>query len=496
MATLRRSPFKADKVENDPNAFGLRVKEIIACAESLFNDRSILISGPRGIGKSSLGNQLQKMLGGDQTLLKRCGIKAIFPKTLCVFYACDQKNTLDRLALDILFNIEQRYLNLPDLQALDLKPSFELNLGLIKASLEMSTKIEERSPATIANQLVAGLSNTFTLLNKLQDYQCINIMIDELDQISSDVNFGHFMKIVHETLVSLDLNQITFILAGQQGVYTRLINEDPSFERIVRHVPLTILDGDASEHVLSYATSRAKPPFRYDSKARDLILSLSSGYPYNLHLIGDAAFSAMEDDEKMSRADVLNGVEIVLTSDKREKYLDRLREISNDERKVILTMSEFPTNTVPAEVPMSWLASKLSSYFNDNEILENTMNTLSEKGLLVTLKNRLNYRFGDELLRVFVSLSRIEQQELLLKKSEKTKKRKTELEDEDALLKALLAGEDGLWKYLSEADQKQSVQRVRKYLETSTYNADWDTDDMFSFEDEVELEVKEEEEEE
>jgi MoxR-like ATPase len=66
---LRKSPFKVDKSEKDPNAFGLRTTEIEVCASTLYNNRNILISGPRGIGKSSLGEQLLVALGGEHTLL-------------------------------------------------------------------------------------------------------------------------------------------------------------------------------------------------------------------------------------------------------------------------------------------------------------------------------------------------------------------------------------------------------------------------------------------
>src|SRR5689334_15894417 len=106
MAILRKTPFKVNKIESDPDAFGLRPKEIISCSESLYNNRSILTSGPRGIGKSSLGNQMQKVLEGDRTLLERCGITSVFPNTLCLFYACDQGNSLQQLVLDIMYNLE------------------------------------------------------------------------------------------------------------------------------------------------------------------------------------------------------------------------------------------------------------------------------------------------------------------------------------------------------------------------------------------------------
>ena len=69
MEVFRKNPFKPNVIENNPTAFGLRTKEIIFSITSLLNDNSIFITGARGIGKSSLGLQLQKVLSGDNLSL-------------------------------------------------------------------------------------------------------------------------------------------------------------------------------------------------------------------------------------------------------------------------------------------------------------------------------------------------------------------------------------------------------------------------------------------
>src|SRR5258708_11544544 len=50
MTTLRQSPFKVSRIEDNPRAFGLRRDAVRACAEALYNRQSILISGERRIG--------------------------------------------------------------------------------------------------------------------------------------------------------------------------------------------------------------------------------------------------------------------------------------------------------------------------------------------------------------------------------------------------------------------------------------------------------------
>lgn len=478
MGKLRRSPFKVNMVEKDPNALGLRAKEIIVSAEALYNDRSILISGPRGIGKSSLGIQLQTTLEGDNTLLRRCGIETVFPKTLCIFYACDQGDTLNQLALDILYNVEQKCLLLRQIQPVDLRPAFEINLGVVKAKLEAKTGFVKRSPATIANQLVAGLSTALMTLQRFKVCSGINIMLDELDQLSPEINFGHFMKIIHETLVSAGLERVTFILAGQQGIYSRLVEEDPSSERIVRHIPLSTLDGDASAYVLEYAASQPTPSFEYGGRAKSLILSLSSGYPYVLHLLGDAAFLLMKYERRMTQEDVLNGIESVLKSDKREKYIGRLKELSDDERIVIITLSEYTPGRIPAEIPIAWLAQKLNAHFATEDAFDAVLDSLAQKGHLTILKERTYCRFTEELFRVFVSLTRIEQHELMIRKAREATRRGLKQKKDEDLLSMIRSGQIDLREDLDGEQRQRMLRRVRQIIDRSEYDTDWEAHDL------------------
>src|SRR3954464_6811844 len=107
MESIRKSPFKVARIESDPRAFGRRIDDVRDSATALYNRRNVLISGPRGIGKSSLGSQLQTVYDGDPTLLQRCAIDTRLPRYVCAFYACDKTTTLSELCGAILYSIER-----------------------------------------------------------------------------------------------------------------------------------------------------------------------------------------------------------------------------------------------------------------------------------------------------------------------------------------------------------------------------------------------------
>jgi hypothetical protein len=488
MGKLRRSPFKNNTVENDPKAFGLRVKETLDCFDALYNDRSILISGPRGIGKSSQGYQLQRVLQGDNTLLERCHVDEVFPKTLCLFYACDKEITLNQMALEILFDIQQECQKLATKRLAQLMPSLEVNLGVFKAKWEKQSKEEKLAPATVANQLAIGFEKALQTLGQFHVCDSINVMIDELDHLSPNINFGHFMKIVHETIASSDL-KVTFILAGQQGVYSRLTIEDASFERIVRHIPLSVLDPEESGYVLWSASERAHPKFKYEDSARALLLSIAVGYPYVLHLIGDAAYMVMDDVKIMTKGDVLTGLYSILKSDKREKYLGRLKGLSDLERKLIIALSAYTAQALPAQIPMDWISKRLGHYFKTLDQLDEVLDALVQKGYLVIPKNREYARFGEELFRVFVSLARIEQQnrhKAEVEELDEARSRGEMMEEIQeyvqrkiwALITDLEEKEGWEWDSLDDEDRSRALRKISKMIEDPIYTEELARDDL------------------
>ncbi|QXP69994.1 hypothetical protein H0I29_15460 [Polaribacter sp. R2A056_3_33] len=408
MLELKKNPFKPNVIENNPTAFGLRTKEIVFSITSLLNDNSIFITGSRGIGKSSLGLQLQKVMSGNETLLKRCNIKNTENDVLCIYYACAEDTTIEDLCLDILYELEQEILLLPKIKLAKIKPSLELNFGIIKAKFETEIESNRRSPSSIANRFVNGLRAIYTDALKLNVFTAINIMIDEVDQLPTSINFGHFIKIIHETLNNRGCNKLTFLFAGQLGSYTRFNKEDPSFERIVKCITLDRLSWEASNYILDYASATSTPKFEIKEDARKLILSLSSGYPYIVHLIGDSCFNEMSDDNIITKTIVLSALEVILLTDKREKFTEKLRELNDMERELIFFMASQSVNMLPAEIPYNSIYDKDNDNSDIKKQLDLLLNSLITKGYLYSINDKALYIFSEELFRIFVSYIKIE----------------------------------------------------------------------------------------
>lgn len=469
---LRRSPFKVARIESDPTAFGRRVTEVRACASALFNRRHILISGPRGIGKSSLGSQLQTAYGGNNTLLRRCAIDTPLPRYLCAFYACDSTTTLGELCSEILFSLEREFLALRSVRTDKAKVTVELNLGFLKTKLE--SDIVTRRPATLATDLVVGLAEVLRSA-RLVGMDGINVMLDEVDLLPATVNFGHFLKVVHETLGREELTDVTFILAGQMGIYGRLLDEDASVERHMRHVPLSVLEPDESRYVLEYAADHGDPPFAVSTSAAEMILSLAAGYPYDIHLIGDAAFAAMVDPDRMGAQEVLRGLGELFQSDKREKYLERLRALSEAERLVLVSLARYSDKRIPMRIPLKWLEGNLLGQIPGGGELHQTLTDLAERGYLVINADLRYCQFSEELLRIFISLLLIDQRESRARRDDREAKRQEARVESQKLENQLRFVRD----LQSQGVDKKKIEFALEVLEQAEYTADWDDDSSF-----------------
>ena len=55
-----------------------------------------------------------------------------------------------------------------------------------------------------------------------------------------------------------------------------------------------------------------------------------------------------------------------------------------------------------------------------------------------------------------------------------------EKSEDEALLNALISTDIDTWKQLSDIEREQNIHKIRKLLEQSDYNTDWDSEDLLS----------------
>jgi len=481
MAYLSESPFKIDQIEDNAKAFGLRIQELEICINHIFNRQNILLYGSRGIGKSSFGFQLQKILTGDTTLLERCKIESKFPEHICVRTSCREVTQLSQLVYNLLFDLKEKIECNEQFVKNGKKISFGIDLKILKASYESSSSVKSYSPANMVTEFSSELKNVLKYIKENSTYKRINILIDEVDEISKDINFAHFFRAVDEELQWARMNDIFFIFIAQTGIYSRLLSEDKSFCERVSSVELPIMYSGDLEYILDYASKNAKKPFSIDQDAKNLIISLSSGYPNVPHLLGNSAFFLMENEKYMTYTDVIHGIEYTIRSNKKNVYLSLLDTLNENEKKVIINMTNFEGKAkIPLEISLDWITEKYINWFIEDNLIDigKILSELEEKGFIRLYKNRQYCIFSQELFRIFLTLARLEmEKDFLLDRKKDIDPQIQNLASTEALTNMQL-GEFDKKLDLSNDEKKETIKEISNTIKKSETTFKWEKDDF------------------
>ena len=362
MGIFLKSPFKSNRLETNPYTYGLREDVIRESVVELLNDRSILLTGSRGIGKSSLGFQLQNILQGDTTLLNRCGMSATIPDYVTLDYTCTHSDTLKSIISDIVEQLNDQ---------IDVfKKKYKTRK--LEASLSLFNIFNIKAEMDSVDKEPALLKGFVDVIEELSDVFCephINILIDELDQLPADENIAHFIKCATEALNRRGITTLSFILAGQTSVVEVLLKQQQAFMRLVKHIDLKPLSDDDSLFVLTSALEEGDVPTEIEDRASNFLLQLSCGYPYSIHILGHEAFNDMCNQlDKMPRSclitqkNVINAVKAVLISCN-ERFEETIKSVTPDERYLLSILSTRATK----KIPLTFTASTIS------EILDKTL---------------------------------------------------------------------------------------------------------------------------
>ncbi len=260
--------FTSDVIKDSKRFVG-RDKLVEDCISALNATQGLIaVYGKRGVGKSSLLRQIQKMATGDYGLAQRAGVYHAVPakprRYYTVYYQCDGliKNVNDlllRLCNDT--DEEDGLLRLvPDQgkELVEFSRTDEANIGqdlkLLKWGVK-GTELEKygfRVPndivQTFRNFVTAIVDQNNTMWSKRD---AVLILLDEFDQIENKAGLGSIIK-------SLSSPRVKFAVCGIGSDLNALIADHASVGRLIEQ---------GSLHVTPMVNGEVRQIF---STARDL----------------------------------------------------------------------------------------------------------------------------------------------------------------------------------------------------------------------------------
>lgn len=306
------NPFKP----NSPVSTGMfagRLNEIKILENALYQTKSgnpcnILVTGERGIGKSSLMAVLKDFSVGSYDTLEHGSFNF-----LTINGMISDRTDLVTLIRLIERNI-RRELGRTETIRKYLSNTWEFvkRIKVMDSGIESSEQIVD--PDLIIDEFAYSLSQTCNRVCNPESGENrkdgIVFILDEADNACDELRIGYFFKVVTELLQQHGCNNIMFLVVGLPDICDKLLSSHESSMRVFNQIKIKELNPADRKRVvemgLEEANSINDDKTTISDEAKDQISVLSEGYP---HFIQQFSFSAFEynSDGEISPEDVLSG---------------------------------------------------------------------------------------------------------------------------------------------------------------------------------------------
>lgn len=278
--------FTPAQVIDDPERFAGRHRELQELAEALdIPGGHIMVYGNRGIGKSSLAQQLMLMAQGHATLIDRLEHKPFTTLDyLPIYIQCDDYITNVQ---DLIVRLLTTDTGLSDWIPYKIKQiegnsslGGSLSFEILKLEGKAEAKVIESRPEITTDIMPLFFNALNSIANAGIAKSGILIVIDEFDRVSDRSGLASVLK-------SLD-SRVKFALVGVSTNVAELIGEHESVARqftggcvkVDPMSPTEISDlFDRAEIVLDNEVT-------FPPETRSYISSLAKGHPFLVHLLG------------------------------------------------------------------------------------------------------------------------------------------------------------------------------------------------------------------
>ncbi|XOZ33953.1 ATP-binding protein [Halomonadaceae bacterium KBTZ08] len=384
-------PFTPDVPIDDPARFAGRNSEVDNITDSLFqlaheNPKHTIITGDRGIGKSSLLLQVNNLANGDTTLPERLGIDTGVESFdfICAWHDCAADQGPIELAQGIISQLQSSLKN-----ALG-KINIEFNLnGFVNISKKEG---DSNSIVEVVNLFCSELEKAS---NKAKEKESMGLVLffDELDRVSVTSGIATFFKLTAERLARSKVTNVAIFAAGITGAIQGLEEEHGSIYRTFKDVPLPRLEEGEVEEILSEGFQKVSHGYDHDVCKR--VSHASAGYPEPVHLLGSQLLS-VDSDNYLDGEDFENAMTRTVESLRRNKLANTLKAAGSGKyQKILQSMANYDGQNVP----LTHISEHIG--YEQNQYSTNMAN-LVERGIIKQV-DRGVYSFVEPLLEQYIS---------------------------------------------------------------------------------------------
>jgi hypothetical protein len=389
-AMHKTNPFQPNNPVH-PDIFAGRIAELEALEAALLQTRaahpkSIMVTGERGIGKTSLLEYLRLVAQGRIDLH---GAKLNF-----LVVSSDISSGTTQLGLVARVKRElERQLAKSEAARSFLKTAWEVVSRSEGGGIKLGTS-PELHPEVLPDEFAASLAETAARISDPNGsvfgarYDGIVLMFDEADKAADVLDLGAFLKLLVERLQRRDCLNVSVVLAGLPELREVLLKSHASSLRIFDELKLGRLKLDDVKRVIRNGIERANQSnvrqTQIEDGACEALARLSEGYP---HFIQQFAYSAFQGDtdDLISEDDVwdtalaANGaLELIGDRYYRDDYYSKIQ--TDSYRQVLRVMADNMDNWTTKAAIRAKFSGKEHTLTNALQALRERKIILSKEG--------------------------------------------------------------------------------------------------------------------
>jgi hypothetical protein len=387
---MRANPFTPGKRLTRSDIFSGRTDELedgvkLLARAKQGNVRHGLITGDRGIGKSSLASQLAAIAAGDDGASHLVGdlLDGARFNFLVAEHVAQQGEGVGDVVAGLLTSLDRAQKK----RKFPVTWSIEIDLKLIKGKVGPAEDTRRREAVV---SFVDEIERAWNTVEGRVDG--ILLVIDEVDRIAEEPGIATFFKVATEVMTSRGVENVMLLPVGMIGVQDLLKAEHASVGRVfdVIHVPL--LSTGESTMILERALEPT--PVSIREPVGKAIARLAGGFPHPVHLLGSECFEVDEDD-MIDEIDLAAATHAIVTEKWKDEFdADYVAAGYGQNREILKAMADYDY----VKVPVKYICDRLG--VRQPAISSNIGNLMKRE--VIERVDRGVYQFRDPLFRHYV----------------------------------------------------------------------------------------------
>lgn len=283
-----------------------QLNEISTCIyqTAVFNPQNVLITGERGIGKTSIA-MVTKAIAEKEIIWKKSFLK----KPFLVVNVSIQEGTPSEIVIaqiikELDLAISSSFTNIK-VALKDFIGKFK-ELRLLGSGYTVKDK--SHNPREIyleAEKCIRKIAKS--LKENTNSPNTICIILDELDKMGDFDSFSSFWKVVQENLAYDNCRNLMLVLVGMPTIMDQLSQSHESFLRMFVPVTLDRMPDNEAKMIIEKALEKGKPKKSISKEAVKEILFYSENYPHLIQELGYSSFK-MSNGNEIEKADIKAGL--------------------------------------------------------------------------------------------------------------------------------------------------------------------------------------------